>query len=575
MTHQEKESGDFIGHRPCVKCDSRDALSLYEQSDGSVTGYCFSCQSFVGADELDSEIIDMEPVSSGSKPKMTIEEVQEFNHRGWKERKINLKVSEKYGVRCKETEDGDVTHRYYPVTEHGQLVGYKCRRLPKDFYSIGRVKKTSELFGQQVFEAGGKYLVITTGEEDAMALASVLHKESNGQEFWTPVVSVTCGDGSIIDQLKCNFEYINSFEKVVLMFDMDESAQRYVKDAAKLLKPGSAHIAKLPMKDAAEMVKHGRRGELKAAFWNAERFSPVDVCTLGQLWEHFEQFQDAQIIPLPPEFTDLTELMGGGPAFGEITVLGALTSVGKSTYLNKIVLHAAIKHNVKTGLLYLESDPKEQVQNLLSIYIENNLALKKPQELDMKALKVQFDEMIGDDQRIVTINHNGSFTTVEEMYGKIEWLIKAAGCRLVVLDPLQCAVPSNENNVIDQFMDRLLKLAKQTGAGIIVVSHMKKPDDDKPHGVSEYSLKGSSSINQVAFNTILMSRDKTHADDRIRNTTKFTLVKCRRTGMTGHAGWMNYDPYTMRVKQIKDPYAQFELDELESAEEVEETSESY
>ena len=72
----------------------------------------------------------------------------------------------------------------------------------------------------------------------------------------TPCVSVTAGDGSIIKQFKANFEYIQSFSKVILAFDNDESGQRYVEEAARLLSPGKAFIAKFPrdVKDASDLL---------------------------------------------------------------------------------------------------------------------------------------------------------------------------------------------------------------------------------------------------------------------------------------------------------------------------------
>ncbi len=69
-----------------------------------------------------------------------------------------------------------------------------------------------------------------------MAFAEALRStKDDGTEYWTPCVSVTCGDGSIIKQFKANFEYISSFARVVLAFDNDESGQRYVEEAARLL----------------------------------------------------------------------------------------------------------------------------------------------------------------------------------------------------------------------------------------------------------------------------------------------------------------------------------------------------
>lgn len=562
-----QQEGVFQGHTACVKCTSSDGLAIYEKVDehGKVynDGWCYVCQNYIKPSELGFDIKFAESRNEDEEFNLEdLEDIKKLECRGWKERRIAKKVCEKYGVRTEfDTSTGEMIARYYPCTqEEGKIVGYKKRTLPKQFTGIGNTKASNEFFGQSVHEPGQRFVVLVTGEEDALALAQTLHSEKDGREFWTPVISVTAGDGSIIKQIKANFAYLNSFDKVVLLFDQDESAQAHVEEAAKLLNPGKAHIAKIPLKDASKMVEMGRTQELKTAFWKAARFSPVDVSTLGQLWDEFEKSVEDDIIPLPPQFGELAELMGGGPAAGEVTVIGALTSVGKSTVLNNIVYHIAKNTPKKVGLMYLESSPREIVRSFLSIHTEQNLSLQKFSELDMPKLKVQFDELIGDDSKIITVNHNGSFTSVEEMFEKIRWMIKAAGAEVVVIDPLQAAVPSNENSVIDSFMDSLLKLAKETMASIIIVSHMKKPDDDKPHAVSEYSLKGSSAINQIAFNTILMSRDKVSTDERVRNSTKLTLVKCRRTGLTNAAGWLKYNPQSSKLEAGTDPYEEADME---------------
>ena len=565
------ESGSFLGHFPCFGCGGHDPLAVYRQSDGKHTGFCFSNCGYISSEKIEENFVveELESYKTDNKPSKIsqedLDEIMSLECRGWKERKLTKKTCEKFGVRSRFDENGDLYSQYYPMTKKGEVVGFKQRILPKDFSKpVGNTKANNDLFGQSVWEAGGKYLAITTGECDCLALAQVLNTIRDGNEYWTPVVSVTAGDGSIIKQLKNNFEFINSFDKVVLMFDMDEAAQKYVNEAARLLNPGKAHIAKLPLKDPNDMLVQNRVSELRTAFFKAERFSPVDVCTLGQLWEEFEHSVEDDIIPLPPQFSELADLMGGGPAAGEVTVIGALTSVGKSTVLNNMVYHVATHTPKRVGLMYLESSPREIVRSFLSIHTEQNLALQKYSEMDMEKLKVQFQDMIGRDDKIVTVNHNGSFTSVEQMFEKIRWLVKGMGCELVVVDPLQAAVPSNENNVIDSFMDSLLKLAKETMASIVVVSHMKKPDDDKPHAVSEYSLKGSSAINQIAFNTILMSRDKVNKNEKIRNSTKLTLVKCRRTGLTSSAGWLRYNPSSAKIEACSDPYEEAELAEFEN-----------
>ena len=78
---------------------------------------------------------------------------------------------------------------------------------------------------------------------------------------------------------------------------------------------------------------------------------------------------------------------------------------------------------------------------------------------------------------------------------------------------------------------------------------MRKPQTKDPHDVNEYDMKGSGSINQIAFNTILLSRDKMSDDEYTRNSTLIQLVKCRRTGRTGQAGWLYYEEGTGRMVQ--------------------------
>jgi twinkle protein len=132
-------------------------------------------------------------------------------------------------------------------------------------------------------------------------------------------------------------------------------------------------------------------------------------------------------------------------------------------------------------------------------------------------------------------------------------MVKGMDCDVLILDPLHSAVKSDDNATIDSFMDRCLKLAKETGVSIIIVSHMRKPNVKDPHDVNEYDMKGSGSINQISFNTILLSRDKMAEDEYTRNSTLVQLVKCRRTGRTGRAGWLYYEEGTGRMVEGQPP----------------------
>lgn len=549
---------------PCCFCESSDAVSLYED-EGEINGHCFSCERHIKP-SLVTQHYGEESFEEEEEIVTDFSDIMELECRGWKSRKVGKPVSEIYGVRAVLDEKGEAIKRYYPITQDGEVVGYKIRDcVNKDFKSVGRNKATCEFFGQSLFSGGGKYLIITGGEEDCLSMQQALKKKN--PKYTNPVVSPTVGEPSTAKQLKANYEWITSFEKVVLMLDNDKAGKEATEACLKLLKPGQGYTATLNLKDPNEYVMMGRDEELVASFWKAERHSPIELMTLGQMWDEFESSAKQTIIPFPEQFSGLNEMMGGGIAAGEVTVIGALTSIGKSTILNNLVYSFLQATEHKIGLLYLESTPREIVSNLLSIYMEENLALKKPDQLDMPALKKEFMEMVAEDDRIISINHQGSFSSADELFSKVEWMVRAMDTKIVIVDPLQAAVHSNENGVVDDFMDRILKLAKQTDTSFIVVSHMRKPDGKDPHAVSEYDLKGSSSINQIAFNTILASRDKMNDNQKIRNSTLLQLVKCRRTGFTGEASWLQYDPQKARLRATINPYTD---DSEETDEELEE-----
>lgn len=558
-----KTEGELLYHTACIgdKCGSSDAMAVYakthEDKDTTIDAFCWSCHSYFSQHKLEEHGVKMQEPEQRYTEKEPVDftAIEALECRGWKDRGITNTVSAKYGVRTEIKDKYDVVSRHYPITADGKIVGYKKRTIPKTFIGIGNTKATNEFFGQSSFPSSGKYLVVTTGEEDAMSFAEVLRSGKDSTEYWTPCVSVTAGDGSIIKQFKANYEYLCSHEKVILAFDGDEPGQRYMEEAARLLPHGKAFIAKFPkdVKDASDLLKAGRNSELKQVFWKAEPFSRVDVLHLEQMWDDFEQ-EDSNIkIPFPPAWSHLNEMINGGMERGEITIVGALTSIGKSTIISNIVYHLIENTSFKVGAMYLESTKREVVRDLLSLDLSINLRTVDRSTLDMSSLKHKFIDGLVKKNQFVYVDHQGSIGT-EEIFDKLNYLAKAEGCDVVIIDPIQCGVNSSDNAAIINFMDTLLKFAKETNTCVIAVSHMKKPSEENPHAVSEYQLMGSSSINQIAFNTILLSRDKLNECPIKKSSTKIQLVKCRRTGNTGEAGWLAYDHKTTHMTATSNPY---------------------
>lgn len=173
----------FVKHTSCPKCGSRDNLAVYD--DGSY--FCFSHCGYMSVSEelktsfernksksrvrshVEKESLEHMEVKPSTKPAITEDQREEIRSetsviaKGF--RGITDEVSKYFGVRYAYSADnGEVIEQYYPVTQEGQLTGYKIREVPKNFRSIGRTGADCELFGQFRFNRGGKYVLVTEGE---------------------------------------------------------------------------------------------------------------------------------------------------------------------------------------------------------------------------------------------------------------------------------------------------------------------------------------------------------------------------------------------------------------------------
>ena len=463
------------------------------------------------------------------------------------DRRISADTAKRYGVTCEHGADGGIIKHHYPYhsQEGSKVVGTKVRNVAtKDFYSTGDMSHAG-LFGQQSFAAGGKYITITEGEIDAMAAY-----EMNGG---FPAVSIRSGANSAVKDIKQSLEYLESFDQVVICFDNDEAGIKASEAVVGLFSPRKAKVASLPLKDAGDMLKANRVREYTKCWWDAKAYKPEGVVSLGDdnVWDKFLKRGTEEVTPLPASFGSLNAMMNGGIAAGEVTVIGALTSIGKSTMVYNLVHGMYAESAKKIGCVFLEADVGETVEKLLSVYMGTNIADVANVNRDYNLYNEKYLELAQSD-KLHILDHQGALEA-DDLFAKMQYLVKGLDCDVIILDPLQAAVTSNENGVIDAFMDKCLKLAKNTGVSIIIVSHMRKPHAKDPHDIGEYDLKGSGSINQIAFNTILLSRDKMTDDDYARNCTQVQLVKCRRTGRTGVAGWLYYENNTSRLVATQAP----------------------
>jgi twinkle protein len=109
----------------------------------------------------------------------------------------------------------------------------------------------------------------------------------------------------------------------------------------------------------------------------------------------------------------------------------------------------------------------------------------------------------------------------------------------------------DERRAIDTIMTRLRSLVEETGAGIILVSHLRRVDGNKGHEngieVSLSHLRGSNSIGQLSDCVIALERNQQSDDPEEARTTRLRILKSRYTGDVGMACRVIYDGETGRL----------------------------
>jgi len=510
-------------------------MSLRE--DGS--SYCFSC----GTNFRNKDIEINYEAPTVYNTTNSLEEIETFRSYPLSSRGISHKVVDYFGVKMSVKPDGTPESHFYPFTRAGQVVAYKVRTLPKTFATIGDFKDL-ELFGQNV-AGGGRTLVITEGELDAMAVAQAYFDKYNRSY---PVVSLPNGVNSVKSILN-NREWVRQFETVVLMFDMDEVGQEAVHEAAKIVGIGKVKVAKLREKDPCdELREHGSKALLEAV-WNAQSYNPAGILTGEAIWDKFMERKNVKSVPYPPCLQGLNDKLDG-MRMGEITLFTSGTGSGKSTVIKEIVLDILANSDEKIGLISLEESIGDTAEKFIGMALNRPVAGHPP--LTDEEVRQGFDKVFKD-ERLVLLDHQGSVSDAS-LIDKIEYMA-LMGCKYLVLDHITIAVSEGAdgltgNEAVDKIMSDLLKLVKQHNVWLGLISHLRKSHSksfEEGQLPSIDDIKGSGSIKQISFDIIAFARNMVAEEEYERNTIKLRVLKSRFTGKTGDAGTAVYNPDTTRL----------------------------
>lgn len=527
-------------HTECPKCDSSDAFAINDNG----WGHCFSCGSNIPPEKtgITAEVIPMPSrvVSPQQQTSRTeaYDASQGISYSNLAVRKLNIHTCEVYGVGLRGT---DMVFPYNRNKAAKVRIGNE-----KKFKTEGDWSASVELFAQDKFPSGGKTVIVTEGEFDAMSAFQMLHPQK------VAVVSVRNGAGSAVKDCEANYEYLDSFTNVVFNFDSDQAGLEAQAACAELFSHKAYSVVPVNgLKDASDFLQNNRSAEYINAIKHAERWTPDGIVAGSNLYDE---------VMKPVQKSDVDYPYGGlnkltyGIRKEELVTVTAGSGLGKSQFLREMIWHILQNTESNIGLMFLEESTRKTGLSLMS------LSANKPMHLpDCVATQQEKDDAfhatLGTD-RLYLFDHFGS-SDVDNIVSRVRYLAKVARCDYVFVDHISIIVSAQSNGderkAIDEIMTKLRMLVQETGIAVICVSHLKRPESkghEEGAATSLAQLRGSGSIAQLSDMVLGLERNGQADDEKERNTTHVRVLKNRFSGTTGKACALLYNKVTGRMREI-------------------------
>lgn len=489
---------------PCPNCGSKDNLVTYYDSDGSVKNkFCFTPDCTY---RYNNEV---------KPPRWPIGE-----HLAIPKRAITKAAATKYDVRSIGTE---VLMPYY---DRHKVVAVEVRNFLFDkreaghWYTVGSSKGL--FFGTQAVHTK-RVLALCFGIFDAMSVF-----QSTG------VACLSVSDSKLLNALRNNYEWLLTFEELVVIPDNDESCRKALEQADELWPPNTK-VVHLSHKDANEYSTRGQEDLLKRAFYSAVPLAGNIVRTTikGAIKQ-----QENQVGILTG--TAIDRFLHGFRS-GELTLIMGAPTVGKTTYTRWLVKQLILS-GIRVAILSSEEGDERYA---------NKLARNVLQKSNLSSSDIEMVEALLD-ERVVWYTKDTYNPDLFERF--VAASARAYECPIILVDNVSgMSRPEALNSDVGNYVMQMMRLAKQYKCHILCVSHLSRVQVDE--GMDDASLMqlgfGSSALEKYAWNIAVVLRKP---GDRV---TTVRVVKNREIGPRGIGSFkVEYDEQQYNFIEYKSPAVQ-------------------
>lgn len=405
------------------------------------------------------------------------------------------------------------------------------RIADKRFFWTGLKSTPISLYGQNLFPQGGKTITITEGYLDALSVYEMMGDYAS--------VAVTSASSAVSD-VKEAWEYVNSFEKIILCFDSDEPGQKASKEVARLFDFNKVYVVKLQYKDANDYLREGEKEAFKKAWWNAARYIPEGIlASYADFDKVIDEDVEKEAVAYPwPKLQEMTY----GVRTGELVLLTAQEGMGKTEIFRALEYHFLKETDENIGIIHLEENKARTLKGLVGYEVSAPIHLPD-RAISKEEIKKHLREITKRDDRVHIYSHFGS-DDPDVILDTVRFMAGPCGCKRIFMDHITMVVSGlagdDERRALDYISTRLAMMVEELDFTLFLISHVN----------DEGQTRGSRNIGKVADLRIDMYRDLLTENITERNTTKLTVSKNRYAGRTGPTSDLYFDPDTYKLGEL-------------------------
>ena len=490
-----------LGHHKvvCPQCSharrkKNDPCLSVTISDDDCVFYCHHCNwtgnikeeslpvttaNFVVKSKFDTGISEILEGMNGKQNKV-IKEALPAKILSWFERrKISVETLDKNKIGAGKVTFGGIKQDAicFPYYRNGKLISTKYRATRKRY--------TQTRNGEKIFygldDLNGGDLIIVEGEVDKLScneagiggVVSVPNGAPSQVGRWPKKQQ----DDKAFDYLWNCRQLLDSKQKIILATDTDGPGQVLAEELARRIGREKCWRVHWPdgCKDANDvLVKHGK-DKLKECIASAQPYPIKSLYCLDKfLSETLSLFHGNVKKAISTGWSKLDPYMKIRE--GEVTVLGGLPGVGKSEFIDALMINLAKRNNWSFVVCSFENPPDEHIAKLS----EKQVGMPFWDGPTMRMSEASLQESIK------WLNKHIYLIRAEDETPTIDWILEAArgavlryGVRGLVIDPYNEIAhhrPDNmtETEYVGQLLGKLRRFAQVHGCHVWIVVHPAK-----------------------------------------------------------------------------------------------------